>query len=138
MAIKIKLDGFDKLLDKISASSELAERASESAIRQAANIMQSELKSEMASTMKGGARLASRMPEPEIKIQGNIYSAKVGYKSTPYTPNNLSDYHKAVFSNYGTGRIKPKQFVESAKRKARPKIKKAQKEVLEKVVQRMK
>ena len=141
MAIKIKLEGFDELLQQIEAAGRAADSAAESAVKAGAQVMQQELKSALNAATESG--LANRLPVPEIKKSGNQVSASVGFQSTPYNPNNPSDYHKAIFLNYGTptrklhGQEKARGFITKAKRRARPKIKKVQKEALEKILARL-
>lgn len=142
MAIKLKLDGFDELLEQIEAAGRSADSAAESAIKASAQVMQSELKSALSVATDSG--LAGRLPAPKIEHSGNEVSASVGFESTAYNPRNPSDYHKAIFLNYGTptrkqhGQEAARGFVTKAKRRARPKIKKVQKEALEKILARLK
>ena len=83
------------------------------------------------------------MPSPEIQKAGNAYIARVGYAQTAYNPNNPSDYTKAIFLNYGTphrskhGKVTARGFVAKARKKASAPIKKAQKETLEKILERV-
>jgi hypothetical protein len=69
--------------------------------------------------------------------------ARVGYKKGAYNPNDISDGYKVVFSNYGTpkrskhGKIEAKGFIDRAQKNARKRIKKAQKEALEKILERV-
>ena len=142
MAIKLKLEGFDELLQQIEAAGRTAESAAESAVKASAQVMQTELKSTLSAATDSG--LASRLPPPKVIKKGNEVSASVGFEPTAYTPRNLSDYHKAIFLNYGTpnrkahGKEAARNFVAKAKRRARPKIKKAEKEALEKIIERLK
>lgn len=142
MSIKLKLDGFDELLEQIEAAGRTADSAAESAVKAGAQVMQSELKSALSAATDSG--LASRLPAPKIEKHGNEVSASVGFQSTAYNPRNPSDYHKAIFLNYGTpmrrkhGQEAARGFITKAKRRARPKIKKAQKEALEKILARLK
>lgn len=142
MSIKLKLDGFETLLSQIKNADEVADRAAESCIKQSAQIMQSELKSQMqAAGVDNG--LINRMPAFEVEGSGNRYTARVGYKKGAYDPRNPSDGYEVIFINYGTpkrskhGKITARGFIKKAKDKARPKIKKAQKEVLEKITGRL-
>ena len=143
MAIKLQLSGFDELLAQIQKAGGTIDRAVESCLKQSAQIMQSELKSEMK---KSGVDndLIARMPAPEIQQDGNTMIARVGYKKGAYNPNDLSDGFKVVFLNYGTpkrdekyGRIEARGFIDRAQKKARKQIKKAQKETLEKILERV-
>ena len=142
MAIKIKLEGFDELLEQIEKAEGDVDRAANSALSASAEIMESELRAQLNAATE--SNLAQRMPRFKIKHVGNSYRAEVGFQSTPYNPRDPSDYHKAVFLNYGTpfrskhGKEEARGFITKAKRRARPKIKKAQKEALDKIIQRLK
>jgi hypothetical protein len=143
MSIKIKLDGFEELLTNIVECGGTIDRAANSCLNQSAQIMQTELKTQMQSANVDG-ELINRMPPFEIEVGGNRYIARVGYKKGAYDPQNPSDGYKVVFANYGTprrskhGKQPAKGFIEAAKKKARPRIKKAQKETLNKILERLK
>ena len=148
MSIKLKFTGFDDLLKDIEAAEGSMNKAADSALRQGAQILQSELKSEMASA-NVPKNLINAMPPFEVESFGNTHVARVGYKKGAYNPDNLSDGYKVVFLNYGTpnrtkhgkieegGKIKL-GFINRARRKAKPKIKKAQKQALDKILARLK
>ena len=143
MSIKLQLNGFDDLFEQIKAAGGTVDQAANSCMKQSAQIMQNELKSQM---QKSGvdSGLINRMPQPQLDVDGNVYIARVGYKKGAYTPGDLSDGYKVVFLNYGTphrskhGKIPEKGFIQRAKKKARPQIKKAQKATLEKILGRLK
>lgn len=143
MSIKLKLNGFDELFAQIQAAGGTVERATESCIKQSAQIMQSELKTQMQKSNVDGD-LISSMPPPEIEVNGNRYTARVGYKKGAYDPNNPSDGYKVVFLNYGTpnrskhGKVVARGFIQRAKKKASAPMKRAQKETLEKIIGRLK
>lgn len=139
MSIKLKLEGFDDLFEQIKKAGGTVEQAANSCLKESAQIMHSELKTQMQkSNVDGG--LISRMPSPEVEVKGNRYTARVGYKKGNYDPNNPSDGYKVVFLNYGTpnrskhGKITERGFIQRAKKKARPRIKKAQEETLNKII----
>ena len=143
MSIKFKLEGFDDLISEIEKAGGTADRAANSCLNQSAQIMHNELKTQMkAANVDDG--LIDRMPPPEVEIKGNRYTARVGYKKGNYDPNNPSDGYKVVFANYGTprrskhGQQPAKGFIQKAKKKANTKIKKAQKETLDKILGRLK
>jgi hypothetical protein len=142
MAIKLQFSGFDDLLEQIQKAGGTVDRAVESCLKQSAQIMQSELKSEMKLSGVDNDLIA-RMPAPEIQQDGNTMIARVGYKKGAYNPNNISDGYKVVFLNYGTpkrskhGKLEARGFVDRAQKKARKRIKKAQKEALEKILERV-
>ena len=142
MAIKIKLEGFDELLEEIEKAAGSADRGAAAAVSSSAAIMDKTLRAEMNAVAESD--LAQRMPHFTVENDNGNYSASVGFPATPYNPRDLSDYHKAIFLNYGTpnrtkhGKEEARGFITKAKRKARPQIKKAQKEALEKVIERLK
>lgn len=139
MSIKLKLTGFDDLLEKLQKVDGGIDRASEQCIKESAQIMQDELKSQMK---KSGvdAELINRMPTPEIERDGNRTTARVGYKKGAYNPDNLSDGYKIVFLNYGTpkrrkhGKVDARGFILKAKKKASTQIKNKQRETLKKII----
>ena len=142
MAIKLKLSGFDDLLEQIEKAGGTIDRAAESCLKQSAQIMQTELKNQMKESGVDNDLIA-RMPAPQIEKNGNAMIARVGYKKGAYNPEDLSDGFKAIFLNYGTprrskhGKVEAKGFIDRAQKKARPKIKKAQKQTLEKILERV-
>lgn len=142
MSIKLKLEGFDDLLSQIEKAGGTIDKAAKQCLQKSADIMHAELKTQMqAAKVDGG--LISRMPSPEVEVDGNRYSARVGYKKGAYDPENPSDAYKVVFANYGTprrarGQQPEKRFIEKAKKKANSKIKKAQKETLDEILRGLK
>lgn len=139
MSIKLKLSGFDELFDLIRMARGDADKAAEQCLKESAQVMHNELTAQM---QKSGvdSDLIARMPLPEIEKNGNVMIARVGYKKGTYNPDNLSDGYKVVFLNYGTpkrskhGKIEAMGFIDKAQRKAKGKIKKMQKETLEKII----
>ena len=139
MSIKLKLEGFDDLFEQINKAGGTVEQAAKSCLTESANIMQSELKTQMQAAGVE-SDLINAMPPPEVEVNGNKYTARVGYKKGNYNPDNPSDGYKVVFLNYGTphrskhGKVVARGFIQKAKKKAGTKIKKAQKETLEKIL----
>lgn len=138
----LQLKGFDDLLEKIQKAGGSVDAAADSCLRQSAQIMESELKAQMqAAGVDGG--LINRMPPPKITVKNNRYRAAVGYEKGEFDPRDPSDGHKVVFLNYGTprrtmhGKVAARGFIQAAKKKARPRIKKAQQETLEKILGRV-
>ena len=132
----ITLDGFDDLIRRIEKAGGTIDEAVGRCCEESAEAQQAELKSAMA--RKGvSSKLIGRMPTLEIERDGNRVTVRVGFKKGKYDPKNLSDGYKAVFINYGTPRIKPRGFVETAKKKARPKIKKKQEEALQAILKEL-
>lgn len=135
----LQLNGFDDLLKAIEKAGGSIDKSAHSCITQAAHIMDDELKAQMQAAGVGG-NLISSMPPPTIEAEGNRYRAAVGYKKGSYDPRNPSDGYKVVFLNYGTprrtmhGQVAARGFIQKAKKKARPKIKKAQQETLDEIL----
>ncbi len=138
----LQLKGFDDLLEQIQKAGGSIDAAADSCLRQSANIMQTELQAQMQAAGVD-SDLIDSMPQPQITVNGNRYSAAVGYKKGDYDPSNPSDGYKVVFLNYGTprrtmhGKVKARGFIEKAKKKARPRIKAAQQETLEEILGRV-
>lgn len=139
MSIKLKLDGFDDLFEQIKQAGGTVDSAAKTCLQKSAAIMHDELKTQMQKSNVDGA-LISRMPLPEIEVDGNRYTARVGYKKGHYDPKNPSDGYKVVFANYGTprrsehGKQPAKGFIQKAKKKARTPIKKAQAATLDEII----
>lgn len=138
----LQLKGFDDLLEQIQKAGGSIDRAAESCVRQSAQIMQAELKAQMQAA-DVDSDLINSMPQPQITAKDNRYSAAVGYEKGDYDPNDPSDGYKVVFLNYGTprrtmhGKVAARGFIQKAKTKARPQIKRAQQETLEKILGRV-
>ena len=138
----LQLKGFDHLLEQIQKAGGSIDQAADSCLRQSAQIMQSELKAQMqAAGVDGG--LINSMPQPQITVKNNRYSAAVGYQKGNYDPNDISDGYKVVFLNYGTprrtmhGKVAARGFIKKARDKARPQIKKEQEATLHKILGRV-
>lgn len=135
--IKLDLKGFAEYAQKVQDAGASVDATADIVIRSSANIMKTEYQTAMASTGTSGS-LIGRMPAPEIEKSGNKSTAFVGYHKGAYVPNNISDGYKAVFLNYGTPRIKPRKFIDMAKKSAKPKIRKDMQKVIDEVVERLK
>lgn len=139
MSIKLNLDGFDGLLNKIEKAGGTVDSAAKKCLQKSAQIMHDELKTQMQAA-DVDSDLINRMPPPEVEASGNRHTARVGYKKGTYDPKNPSDGFKVVFANYGTphrsehGKQPAKGFIQKAKKKANTKIKKAQKETLNEII----
>ncbi len=138
----LQLKGFDDLLEQIQKAGGSIDQAADSCLRQSAQIMQTELKAQMQAAGVD-SDLINSMPPPQITVDGNRYSAAVGYKKGNFDPQNPSDGYKVVFLNYGTprrtkhGKVAARGFIQAAKKKARPRIKKQQQATLEKILERV-
>lgn len=136
MSIKLTFKGFDEYMERIEKAGGDVAAVTEKAMREAAKVQQDELTSQMR---KAGvsSHLVSEMPEPRIVWSGNRISVKVGYPVGSYDPKNLTDGFKAIFLNYGTPRVAPRNFIAPAKKAAAPQIKKAIKAALEEILKEL-
>lgn len=141
MSIKLKLQGFDELFTAIQKAGGSIDKATEVCMKQSADTMQKEIKTQMSKAGVDGD-LINKMPQPELFKDGNAYVAMVGYKKGSYNEKNPSTGYKVVFLNYGTphrskhGKVKARGFIQKAKRKATPQIKKQQEETLKDILSR--
>lgn len=139
MSIKLNLKGFNELLENIQKANGNVLTATEKALKGSADIMQSTLKAEMAKS-NVPSDLISAMPPYTTETNANRVTARVGYRKGNYDPKNPSDGYKVVFLNYGTpnrtihGKVTARGFIERAKRKAKPKMKKQQEQTLKEIL----
>lgn len=145
--IKLNLKGFEKKLAELQAAGKDVDRAAQSAIRESAQIVETELRTQAK---------ASGVPDDvtaeigrSISVTRGIYDAEVGWTLGSYNPRNPSAGYKAIFLNYGTvrratrrgynrGAIQKQpqegQFIYRAKKNARRKVTKVQREMLKKAL----
>ena len=136
MGVKLKLKNFDVLLEKIQSAQGDIDKATENCVKRSAEIIEEEYKNHMRQTGTDEG-LVERMDPIRYEHNGNSYSAKVGYEIGQYNPNNLDDAFKALFLNYGTPRIKPREYVAKMKKSAAPKVKKEQQKVLQEILEEL-
>lgn len=111
-------------------------------MKESADIMDAELKAQMQKA-DVPAHLIAAMSPPQVFKDGNAFVAKVGYEKGEYNSENPSDAYKVVFLNYGTpkrtkhGKVKARGFIQKARKKATPQIKKKQEEVLNEILARL-
>lgn len=136
-SIELKLTGFDELIKKIEQAGGSIDSTVNTCMEKSAQIAQDQIKDQMIKK-KVSKRLVNSMPKYEISRNGNAITARVGFKKGKYDPRNLSDGYKAVFINYGTPRIKPREFIKAAKSKAKRQIKQVQQETLSEILEELK
>ena len=130
MPIKLDFKGFDDYLEKLIKAEKNVDEVVEQCIQTSAGIIQSEYVAAM-SNAKVDSGLIGRMDPYTIEHNGNTFSAHIGYKKGPYNPKDPSDGYKAIFLNYGTPRIHPRDFIKKMKKSSLPKVKKEEKKILE-------
>lgn len=163
--IKLTISGFEKLLEEIQQAGGSVDVAAKQALRNSADIVESELKA--ACNAAGVPSSISSEIKSKTKQEGNRYSAEVGWEIGNYNPRNLSAGYKAAFLNYGApgsggnrtvkkdkivtkiggefvtlgkdrGRIPAKNFIAKAKESSAPKVKKEQRQMLNKILKGLK
>lgn len=133
--IKIEFKGFDDMIDRLKKAGVDAKPVVDKAVKNAANIQLEHLRHEMIAT--GVAADLVGRADASVEWDGERCKAYVGYKKGAYDPQNPSDGYKAIFINYGTPRIKPREYLEPAMKSAQKAItretKKALNQILEEV-----
>lgn len=139
MPLKFEVEGFNDLMRKIEKAGGSIKSATRQCMQTSANIMEAEMNAQM-SKANVPAHLISEMPAASIEMKDGLTTAHVGYKKGAYDPHNLSTGYKVLFLNYGTpnrkehGQVKARGFIDKAKKRAKPKIKKAQKDTLHEIL----
>ena len=133
MSIKLQLKGLEEMLEKLQAAGKDVDSAAKKCITESAKIVEKEYVAQMrASNVDQG--LIDRMDPIRYETGNNTYAAKIGYKTGNYNPKDLTDGFKAIFINYGTPRISPREFIAHMKKKAYPQVKKKQKEIFDEIM----
>lgn len=146
--IKINLKGFEKMLEDLQAAGGNVERAAAETIRESARVVEAELRAETKAD-----DIPDDIPaeiQAKTSSSGDRYEAEVGWELGTYHPADPSAGYKAIFLNYGTVRRTTKagknrgeipkrkreqQFIYTAKKKAQPKVRKLQNEMLKKALE---
>lgn len=149
--IKIKLTGFDELLEAVQLASKDVDKAASNAIKESARIVEQELIS--AARNAGVPQDLINEIKVEVNYHAGEYYARVGWRLGAYDPSNPSPGYRAAFINYGTVRritrqgwnrgqidkpTKQRQFISIAKRKANKRIKRLQQDIIKKVQEDLK
>lgn len=145
--IQINLKGFEKMLEQLKEAERGVDKATAAAIEESAKIVETELLS-AAADRNVPSDITSKI-RIHTSNEGDRYKAEVGWDMGNYDPKNPSAGYKAIFLNYGTvrrrtakgynrGEIPKKasdqQFIHAAKKAARPKVRKAQQEIIKKAL----
>lgn len=146
MPLKIKINGFEKMLEHIQEAGKDVDTAAAQAIKDSASIVETELRASCITS--GVPDSITREIRKKVTASNGTYSAEVGWELGAYNPKDPSTGYKAIFLNYGTvrrqtargknrGAIRKKppteQFIARAKKAAKPKIRKAQQRIIDTV-----
>lgn len=143
--LKLTLNGFDKLLEKIQSAGGEIKPATERALQSSANLVTAKIRSGAEARDLGTKGIIS----PAVKWSGNLATVEVGYELGNYDSRNPSAGYLALFTEYGTAKRKTKKGANRGKENARPFIRpavtdgkkeivKAQKTALERVLKGLK
>lgn len=157
--IKVNLNGFDALLEQIQKAEGNLDSAALRTVEAGAKIAEDALRTECAASAVPAS--VTNGISTKITQNGNRTSAHIGWEIGAVDIKNPSAGLKAIFLNYGTprgrytkaeaavpsnktesgwatttdrGKIIGRGFIGRAKKKARPKIKKAQEEALREIL----
>ena len=145
--IHIDLKGFEKQLAELNKKSEEIDKIASKAIKDSAKIVEAELKAEA---------VASAVPDSiinemhtKVSNKDDRYTADIGWELGSYSSQNPSVGYIAMFLNYGAvrggsenrktrrgqnrGKLQARQFIERAKKTAKPKVKRQVKKIIEEV-----
>ena len=161
-SIKLNVD-FEKMLEKIKAANGDIDKTVKRVADECAKVMHDELASECSASGVPSSVSGEIKHEVNVTAGGNVYEVKAGWKMGEYNPQNPSAGYKAVFLNYGTARRSTKKprmhqslggewvtlgtdrgsiaargFIARAKKNAGKRIKKVQKEALQKMLEELK
>jgi HK97 gp10 family phage protein len=129
MAIKVEFKGFEELIEKLKDADKDVDKAVEKCVRKSAEIIDDQLRASMNSAGVAPSLIQDINPIRYAR-EGNSFSAEVGYKKGAYNPKDPSDGYKAIFINYGTPKITPRNFIADTKKKSKNKVKKEQEKIL--------
>lgn len=160
-SIKLSVD-FNGLLEKIKDAGGNVDSAARSVADQCAQAMHDELVSECSASGVPSSVSGAITHDVTATAGGNVYECKAGWKMGAYDPKNPSAGYKAVFLNYGTARrmtkkervhhafggefvtlgkdrgaIAARGFIARAKKSGGKRIKKIQKEALQKMLKEL-
>lgn len=139
--IKLVLTGFDDLLAEIEQAGGEIKPAVDTALSESINLIDSDIRTGAEARNISTDRLIT----PVVKWEGNIATAEAGFKLGNYDPEEPNSAYLALFKEYGTkarktraganrGEITPDPFIRPAKEKNAAKIKRTQKQALEKIL----
>lgn len=162
--IGVKLD-FKGLLEDIQRAGGNVEAAAKKAADECAKTVEAELRAECSADNIPASITNEIRSEVIVTSGGNVYEVKAGWEKGEYDPKNPSAAYKAIFLNYGTpkgrevqeqkrvhhelggrwvtlkksrGTLKARGFIGRAQKSAEKKVKKVQKEALEKILKELK
>lgn len=150
--ISIKLEGFDDMLSDIEKAGGSVHGAIDKAMRESAQIVESELKTQITIADPKAAGLASRMPAPEMHWNGDVRcEATVGWKKPEtFNSEHPADGHLVALLNYGTpkprktkkgynrGQMVALGFISKAKKSSNRKVKAVQTKTFNEILKGLK
>lgn len=150
--LKLSINGFDKMLEKIQAAGGDIDRAARECASKSVEILESNLISEAQAS---GAETTTVFHE--VTASGNIISAETGWKLGEYNSANPSEGYQAMFTEFGTGKYsargkgkdrktakgynrgstEPRPFFSNARKKSAKQIRAMQQETLQNITKEL-
>jgi len=128
--MKLDLNGFKELLERIQKAGGNIDAAAEKALVESAKPFMEDLKTGIKKHHRTGLTEASLNDPTQIEREGNRLTLKVGF-----------DLGKgglpALFLEYGTPRSKAEPFIQQAIKRNQAKARKIQKEILTKILKEL-
>lgn len=134
--LKLNIDGFDELIQKLQESNKNVKEIIHKVSTEGKQIVEEEYKNQMR-LKNVDSGLISRMDPSSIETDGSITTVEVGYKKGQYHPKDISDGYKAIFINYGTPRIKPRNFIKATKKKVKRQLEKKYQKALSEILEEL-
>lgn len=146
---KLVLKGFDSLLEDIQRAQGNIERATREGLEAGAKVLTRQYETEAKKSGASADELNALVKNPKPEKSGNRFSVDCGFKLGTYDPKNPSGGYKTMFRNYGTverqtktganrGAIQEAGFIQRAERRASPKVREAEKDVLDDILKDLK
>ena len=130
-SMKLDISGFSSLLERIQKANGDIDQAAIKALEEGAKPFVADLKTAIKKHRLTGETEKSLNDSTQVIREGNRLTLKLGF--------NLSKGGlPALFLEYGTPRMKPDPFIQTAIKRNQAKARKIQKEVLEKILEGLK
>ena len=146
---KLILTGFDEMLEKIQRAQGKIEQAAEKGLKAGAEALTRQYEDEAKKSGASADEINALVKSPKVTKSGNIFSVDAGFKLGTYNANNPSGGYIAMFRNYGTikrqtkaganrGAVSAAGFIQRAEKRASSKVKKAEKQALQEILEDLK
>ena len=129
--MKLEMNGFTDLLERIQQAHGDIDAAAKIALQQGAKPLIDDLKLGIQKHHRTGLTEKSLKSDPVVTQEGNRMCLEVGFD---LSQGGLP----ALFLEYGTPRMKPDPFIQSAIKRNQPKARKIQQQTLQRILEDLK